>query len=1003
MCIACQEKPARNERSFLHMCKGCLVGLDEARHYDKVAAESARYLEKIAAQQEWSAREPSFRFLILPDVSAPPLPQYASTPEARSLHHCRLCLQPVEVGALEPHLQKSHQLTMQEYRQRVLGRTLVEWPQPVAPETLRSRLAAFREELCDFNFQLLSCAVCARQKRRCKLFPATFPPVAADVPPTWLPWSEDEWQLNREMWYHQVDEVLNVENYLRVFFMADQRLMCAEQEVGAFRPNASCRDRAFPNRHAAECWRRRVERWVENLRADLMQDSVPAPGNPDVRWLLFQSTSLTTSLENGTITCLLCKTCRAALTRVKTSLKTPDVQMPRDARANGLWRGPDPAALAELSYCEAKVVNLARIYVSVKRVFLSRGSYAPTSVTEAPLYHQKNVVAYPQEVDSALCTVGLDPVAPSRTLLVQFVGGDRRDLRYCPDLRVSVLRLRAAFRWLSENSWPFMEATKQHILWETNLLDPSVESLLTAYEKSIGCTTGGVPAELVQSASGIAMGHASVHLAGPADCAGQDDGLVSDAESLPGALPNDSGNDCAAALNGGVDEISLLKLWDQIMKKYKVAQCCEEELARPRADPEESKKEALRVQRMLAISEAVEALSSLTHRETRAKLAAFAARDRGVDGEAMRVPRAQEFLSNSDPLFWYSCFVRLFPRGDCLEKWAVRSSALPSWRWAKCLLTRADCSLWRKDVEFVASVYNIFLRRDQVSAVEATMRTLDSGEMQQIQALTAEGLWRHALSCGDINDVRTLLKRKKLELPIQTAFQKIQVSQRRVRGSEAEKDNIVPKFFALRLWSGCSSLFFTLNPHDIRSPITLVLLQADAKFERAFSLDLDDASAEEYMREFLVEHPRRLHQLVAGNPLVATRCFHWTVRLVIRTLFNCDDKPGQCPDSVASKDVPGVFGHVRAYYGVVEPQMRKALHIHMLVQILGFSHPEDILGEAVLPEVFRRLWYYVASVSFRSSEAFADYLGEEAATAALARAPLLPLTKKQRDMIGQQK
>ena len=213
----------------------------------------------------------------------------------------------------------------------------------------------------------------------------------------------------------------------------------------------------------------------------------------------------------------------------------------------------------------------------------------------------------------------------------------------------------------------------------------------------------------------------------------------------------------------------------------------------------------------------------------------------------------------------------------------------------------------------------------------------------------------------------------------------------------------MPKFFALRLWSGCSSLFFTLNPHDIRSPITLVLLQADAKFERAFSLDLDDASAEEYMREFLVEHPRRLHQLVAGNPLVATRCFHWTVRLVIRTLFNCDDKPGQCPDSVASKDVPGVFGHVRAYYGVVEPQMRKALHIHMLVQILGFTHPEDILGEAVLPEVFRRLWYYVASVSFRSSEAFADYLGEEAATAALARAPLLPLTKKQRDMIGQQK
>ena len=31
-----------------------------------------------------------------------------------------------------------------------------------------------------------------------------------------------------------------------------------------------------------------------------------------------------------------------------------------------------------------------------------------------------------------------------------------------------------------------------------------------------------------------------------------------------------------------------------------------------------------------------------------------------------------------------------------------------------------------------------------------------------------------------------------------------------------------------------------------------------------------------------------LHEAVAANPLVATWCFHWTVKLVIRTLFNCD-------------------------------------------------------------------------------------------------------------------
>ena len=37
--------------------------------------------------------------------------------------------------------------------------------------------------------------------------------------------------------------------------------------------------------------------------------------------------------------------------------------------------GPDPEALRCLSYAECKVINLARIYVSVKRVFLDRTSY----------------------------------------------------------------------------------------------------------------------------------------------------------------------------------------------------------------------------------------------------------------------------------------------------------------------------------------------------------------------------------------------------------------------------------------------------------------------------------------------------------------------------------------------------------------------------------------------------------------------------------------------------
>ena len=235
-----------------------------------------------------------------------------------------------------------------------------------------------------------------------------------------------------------------------------------------------------------------------------------------------------------------------------------------------------------------------------------------------------------------------------------------------------------------------------------------------------------------------------------------------------------------------------------------------------------------------------------------------------------------------------------------------RTSVLPSWRWAKTLLTRADSSLWRQDVEFVASLYNIHLRREQIGAVEASVQQthFSDAEKETIASLTVTNLVAHALASGDVDSVRQLLRREGLEKPLETAFRRMQIIQRSVRGSEAEKDNLLPRFFALRLWSGCSSLFFTLNPHDIKSPLTISLLQNDMEVEKQFSLDWQDAQTEAYIVDFLKDNPRRLHEAVASNPLAATRCFHWTVKLVIRTLFHCDVAPGSAVDSVPARETP---------------------------------------------------------------------------------------------------
>ena len=66
---------------------------------------------------------------------------------------------------------------------------------------------------------------------------------------------------------------------------------------------------------------------------------------------------------------------------------------------------------------------------------------------------------------------------------------------------------------------------------------------------------------------------------------------------------------------------------------------------------------------------------------------------------------------------------------------------------------------------------------------------------------------------------------------------------------------------------------------DIRSPLTISILQSDTEFKKEFSLALNDADAEQFVSELLQDNPRRLHEMVAQNPLVGTRVFHWTVRL----------------------------------------------------------------------------------------------------------------------------
>ena len=74
---------------------------------------------------------------------------------------------------------------------------------------------------------------------------------------------------------------------------------------------------------------------------------------------------------------------------------------------------------------------------------------------------------------------------------------------------------------------------------------------------------------------------------------------------------------------------------------------------------------------------------------------------------------------------------------------------------------------------------------------------------------------------------------------------------------------------------------------------------------------MSDAETENFLNETLSGRKRLLHEIVAQDPLAAMRCFHYTVRLVIETLFNCAQPGAPHPDGVAANTLPGIFGHRR--------------------------------------------------------------------------------------------
>jgi hypothetical protein len=738
---------------------------------------------------------------------------------------------------VEHHVIHAHGFkTAQDYRQHIFGREVLAGPQCVSAQIVRTRLLSWKRALRDEVFLEGVCSCCAQSYSVKHLVSCRFPVRNADNVPTWLGWSADVWKMQRESWYDKVNELLNVERLLQLQFHADDRVREAElsviraQEVADANAHADASTKELILKQA---FAQRVRQWRDLTRQALRDDGVVAPNAASTWWVLFQRPPARLQRHaDGTIECDLCVHCAKCFSTLDFRGR-PAPKMPLRACANGSWQGREPQVISTLTWAERRVLRLARVYCSVKRILAQDAPWARNNQLVLPQYSTRNVVAFLQNPDSAVRTLCLLPADLSKDVYVQFEGSDPQNMMREPALQVNVEALRSAIWWYSTNCYQWLEATKDHALFALDKLGPHLEGLLAEYEKNLEGGHSGVPRVLTEIATSIKSEQTTVLLQGPADADVEDPSSGTETSEcdvdagrhprstvIPKKNPSQAYDHSMVVSSTGIDETGPLTLWTRAMAKYDVLNQLQEQYnAATHASDEGSKLAAIR-EEAHCLAEAVHALRALASSETRKTLIQF---HEYMKGSEIVVPvgHATDLVNTFDPYWWVFCFTDLFFRGDFRIP-----TGLGLRQWSHGLLQRKDFLGWAMSKEFAATAHNLIVRRAQMWNVHKYLVQSKYSNIitEALKTIGPGDFVRSALAAGDCESIRQALRKKNIDTTVKSILKSMDVALRGVEGSESERDIFRFKFIALHLWSGCSLLFFTLNPHDLHSPLLLVFL-----------------------------------------------------------------------------------------------------------------------------------------------------------------------------------
>jgi len=145
----------------------------------------------------------------------------------------------------------------------------------------------------------------------------------------------------------------------------------------------------------------------------------------------------------------------------------------------------------------------------------------------------------------------------------------------------------------------------------------------------------------------------------------------------------------------------------------------------------------------------------------------------------------------------------------------------------------------------------------------------------------------------------------------------------RVVGSDQSRHQLRSQIWATSIMLNPPSLWITINPCDLHDPIAQVFAGEN--------IDLDNFDAR------LGPSKEKRAQNVATDPYTAAKFFHFLIKTTILTTLIGVDAVQQCV-----KSHKGIFGHVSAFFGLVELQGQGSLHLHMLIWLKDTPLMEEI-------------------------------------------------------------